>query len=171
MCHLIGIKSQSSTGYTFTTQMPFKLLSFLPSSSRQSTSQVLLIFEGPAHSDAALVWFPPEFILDFEWRAPVDEGSRWFFLLSSFLWLWLFSLYGDFLWEEVELSGCRRCWAVVAGRRGECLLPELFSSCGTGISLSEPSKEMGPSLSEKGSASDSSSDLGESGASGAFEES
>lgn len=90
-------------------------------------------------------------------------------MLSSFLWLWLFSLYGDFLWEEAEVSGCRRCWA--AGRRGECLLPELFSSCGTGTSLSEPSNEGAPSLSEKGSASDSSSDLGESGASGAFEDS
>ena len=54
---------------------------------------------------------------------------------------------------------------------GVCLLVELFSSWSAGVSLSEPSTEMGPSLSEKGSASDSSSDRGESGASGTFEDS
>lgn len=52
-----------------------------------------------------------------------------------------------------------------------CLPVELFSSWGAGVSLSEPSTEKGPSLSEKGSASDSSSDRGESGGSGTFEDS
>lgn len=167
-------KSETHPAHTLTliiTGSGLELHVDVPLSSGQSTSQVwlVLVLEGPALSAFGVQWFPPESASG--WRGPTAEGSRWFFLLSSFLWLWLFSLYGDFLCEEVELSGCRRCWDAAAGGSGVCLLVELFSSWISGISLSEPSTEMGPSLSEKGSASDSSSDRGESGASGAFEDS
>lgn len=144
----------------------------VPLSSGQSAlvGWLQMAFDGPGLSDDEVQWFE-ESASEREGRVGGAGCSRWFFLLSSFLWLWLFSLYGDFLWVEDTLSACRRCWGAPASGSGECLLPELFSSWQAGASPSEPSTEMGPSLSEKGSASDSSSDLGESGTSGALEDS
>ena len=137
--------------------------------------------EGLAASDGAALWAAVE-----QWFSPGAAGSelaratatvgrsRWFFLLSSFLWLC--SLCGDFLWQAgvlFEPSGCgveeaeeeeeeeeEEGGAVAAaGRRLDEVDDDMGirSPGGSGASLSEPSMEMRPSLSEKGSASESSS--------------
>ena len=169
---------------TYTHRQPAVCLLIPSSASGPSDS------EGLAAPDGVVLWAAVE-----QWFSPGGAGSelvraasaasagrsRWFFLLSSFLWLC--SLCRDFLWQAgalLEPSGCGveaadeeeeeeeeevgGAAAAAAGRRLDEVVDDdddddagICCTGGSGTSLSEPSMEMRPSLSEKGSASESSS--------------